>query len=298
MRIGQGFDAHRFASHDAGKPLWLACLRWDGDGIEGDSDGDVAAHALIDALLSAAGLGDIGMLFGVGSDSAGAGKHGDEMLRATVAYLRAHGMRPASASVVGVANRPKIGKRRDEAQQALSHAIGCEVSLTATTTDGMGFTGSGEGIAAIASAMVKNPKLLLCDELTGARKFFSHPLVSTLIMVVIGCGMGFMSLSQIWGVFGAANQLLAGIAMLAVAAWLGNIGKNNKMFFVPMVFMLCATLTSLTMTIIGKIKLIASAGAAWGDWFQMIWSIGLIVLAVILVVEGVQVMTKKEKKQA
>ena len=74
MRIGQGFDAHRFASHDAGKPLWLACLRWDGDGIEGDSDGDVAAHALIDALLSAAGLGDIGMLFGVGSDSAGAGK--------------------------------------------------------------------------------------------------------------------------------------------------------------------------------------------------------------------------------
>ena len=136
------------------------------------------------------------------------------------------------------------------------------------------------------------------DELTGARKFFSHPLVSTLIMVIIGCGMGFMGLNQIWGVFGAANQLLAGIAMLAVAAWLGNIGKNNKMFFVPMVFMLCATITSLTMTIIAKIKLIAAAGAAWGDWFQMIWSIGLIVLALILVVEGVQVMTKKEKKQA
>ena len=136
------------------------------------------------------------------------------------------------------------------------------------------------------------------DELTGARKFFSHPLVSTLIMVIIGCGMGFMGLNQIWGVFGAANQLLAGIAMLAVAAWLGNIGKNNKMFFVPMVFMLCATITSLTMTVIAKIKLIAAAGAAWGDWFQMIWSIGLIVLAVILVVEGVQVMTKKEKKQA
>ena len=135
------------------------------------------------------------------------------------------------------------------------------------------------------------------DELTGARKFFSHPLVSTLIMVIIGCGMGFMSLSQIWGVFGAANQLLAGIAMLAVAAWLGNIGKNNKMFFVPMIFMLAATLTSLVMTIIGKVKLIAAAGAAWGDWFQMIWSIGLVVLAVILVVEGVQVMAK-QKKQA
>ena len=135
------------------------------------------------------------------------------------------------------------------------------------------------------------------DELTGARKFFSHPLVSTLIMVIIGCGMGFMSLSQIWGVFGAANQLLAGIAMLAVAAWLGNIGKNNKMFFVPMIFMLAATLTSLVMTIIGKVKLIVAAGAAWGDWFQMIWSIGLVVLAVILVIEGVQVMAK-QKKQA
>ena len=92
MRIGQGFDAHRFASHDAGKPLWLACLLWDGDGIEGDSDGDVVAHALIDALLSAASLGDIGMLFGVGADSAGAGAHGGEMLRKTVDYLHDHGM--------------------------------------------------------------------------------------------------------------------------------------------------------------------------------------------------------------
>ena len=76
MRIGQGFDAHRFASHDAGSVIGLL-FALDGDGIEGDSDGDVAAHALIDALLSAAGLGDIGMLFGVGSDSAGAGKHGE-----------------------------------------------------------------------------------------------------------------------------------------------------------------------------------------------------------------------------
>lgn len=135
------------------------------------------------------------------------------------------------------------------------------------------------------------------DELTGVRKFFSHPFVSTLVMVVIGCGMGFMSLSQIWGVFGAANQLLAGIAMLAVATWLGHMGKNNKMFFVPMIFMLAATITSLVMTIMAKIKLIAAAGAAWGDWFQMIWSIGLIVLAIILVVEGFQTMSK-QKKQA
>ena len=135
------------------------------------------------------------------------------------------------------------------------------------------------------------------DELTGVRKFFSHPFVSTLVMVVIGCGMGFMSLSQIWGVFGAANQLLAGIAMLAVATWLGHMGKNNKMFFVPMIFMLAATLTSLVMTITAKVKLIAAAGAAWGDWFQMIWSIGLIVLAIILVIEGFQTMSK-QKKQA
>ena len=141
MRIGQGFDAHRFASHDAGKPLWLACLRWEGDGIEGDSDGDVAAHALIDALLSAAGLGDIGTLFGVGSQSDGAGKHGAEMLRTTVDYLNERGMKPVSA--------------REEAERALSEAIGCEVSMTATTTDGMGFTGSGEGVAAIADALVE-----------------------------------------------------------------------------------------------------------------------------------------------
>ncbi|ETY71350.1 2-C-methyl-D-erythritol 2,4-cyclodiphosphate synthase [Bifidobacterium moukalabense] len=155
MRIGQGFDAHRFADLKAGRPLWLACLHWDGDGIAGDSDGDVAAHALIDALLAAAHLGDIGTLFGVGADSDGAGRHGAEMLQATVDHLKNHGMRPISASVVIIANRPKIGARRSEAETALSAAIGCEVSVTATTTDGMGFTGSGEGIAAIANALVE-----------------------------------------------------------------------------------------------------------------------------------------------
>ena len=136
------------------------------------------------------------------------------------------------------------------------------------------------------------------EDLTGAAKVLANPLVSTLIMVVIGCGMGFMNLSQIWGVFGAANQLLAGIAMLAVATWLGNVGKNNKMFFVPMAFMLVATITSLCLTIVAKIKMIAAASAAWGDWFQMIWSIALIVLAVILVIQGIQVLGKKEAKKA
>ena len=153
---------------------------------------------------------------------------------------------------------------------------------------------SGTRLARYMFAELFVPEGKTRDDLTGAAKFFSHPLVATGIMVIIGCGMGFMGLSQIWGVFGAANQLLAGIAMLAVAAWLGNIGKNNKMFFVPMIFMLAATITSLCMTIIAKIKLIAAAGAAWGDWFQMIWSIGLIVLAVLLVVEGFKVITKKK----
>lgn len=155
---------------------------------------------------------------------------------------------------------------------------------------------SGTRLARYMFAELFIPEGKTRDELTGAAKLFSNPFVSTLIMVIIGCGMGFMGLSQIWGVFGAANQLLAGIAMLAVATWLGNIGKNNKMFFVPMIFMLLATGTSLVLTIIAKIKLIAAAGAAWGDWFQMIWSIGLVVLAVLLVIEGVQTMAKKGKK--
>ena len=132
------------------------------------------------------------------------------------------------------------------------------------------------------------------DDLKGAAKFFATPIVATLIMVVIGCGMGFMGLSQIWGVFGAANQLLAGVAMLAVAAWLANIGKNNKMFIFPMIFMLAATITSLVITIIGKIGMVTAGTALWGDWFQMIWSIALVILAGVLVVEGAPVIFKKK----
>lgn len=132
---------------------------------------------------------------------------------------------------------------------------------------------------------------------TGFRKFMAYPLTGTLIMVVIGCVLGGLSLSQIWGLFGAANQLLAGLALLAVAAWLGNIGKNNKMFIIPMIFMLCATLTSLVITIYKKIMMI-SAGMAWGDWFQLIFALAMVVLAIILVVEGIQTFSRisKEKK--
>ena len=157
---------------------------------------------------------------------------------------------------------------------------------------------SGTRLARYMFAELFIPEGKTRDDLTGAAKFFSNPLVSTGVMVIIGCGMGFMGLSQIWGVFGAANQLLAGLAMLAVAAWLGNIGKDNKMFFFPMIFMLAATITSLCSTIIKKIQMIGGGAAAWGDWFQMIWSIGLVVLAVILVIQGVQVLSKKDAKKA
>ena len=130
---------------------------------------------------------------------------------------------------------------------------------------------------------------------TGIRKFLTHPLVGTLIMVGIGSTLGFLKLSAIWGLFGAANQLLAGLALMAVAAWLGNIGKNNKMFLIPMAFMLIATLTSLVQTVIAKIGLIGAGGAAWGDWFQLCFAAAMAVLAVILAVEGVSTLSKQAK---
>lgn len=154
---------------------------------------------------------------------------------------------------------------------------------------------SGTRLARYMFAELFIPEGKKYEDLNGAAKFFATPIVSTLLMVVIGCGIGFLSLSQIWGVFGAANQLLAGVAMLAVCTWLGNIGKNNKMFFFPMAFMLVATTTSLVLTIIGKVKMIAGGAAAWGDWFQMIWSVGLVVLAVMLVIEGINVLKNGKK---
>ncbi len=130
----------------------------------------------------------------------------------------------------------------------------------------------------------------------GIRKFLAHPLVGTSLMVIIGCILGGLSLSQIWGLFGAANQLLAGIALMAVAAWLGEAGKNNKMFFFPMIFMLAATLTSLFLTAKNKIILIANGGAAWGDWFQLFFAVAMGVLAIFLVVEGIQTFKKQFSK--
>ena len=133
---------------------------------------------------------------------------------------------------------------------------------------------------------------------TGARKLLAHPLFGTSLMVIIGCILGGLKLSAIWGLFGAANQLLAGIALMAVAAWLGNAGKNNKMFFIPMIFMLAATLTSLVLTIVKKIGAMAAGAEGaffWGNWFQLIFALSMAVLAVILVIEGVQTFAKQKK---
>ena len=136
-------------------------------------------------------------------------------------------------------------------------------------------------------------------DVKGIRKLLANPLFGTGLMVLIGCILGGLKLSAIWGLFGAANQLLAGIALMAVAAWLGNAGKNNKMFFIPMIFMLAATLTSLVLTIVKKIGAMAAGAQGaffWGNWFQLIFALAMAVLAVILVIEGVQTFTKQAKQ--
>ena len=132
----------------------------------------------------------------------------------------------------------------------------------------------------------------------GIRKLLAHPLFGTAFMVIIGCLLGGLSLSQIWGLFGAANQLLAGVALLAVCAWLGQAGKNNKMFFFPMAFMLVATETSLIMTIMKKFKLIGGGEAAWGDWFQLVFALAMAILAIILVIEAIGTLKNGKKKVA
>lgn len=136
------------------------------------------------------------------------------------------------------------------------------------------------------------------DAKSPVRKILANPLVGTCLMVVIGCILGGLKLSAIWALFGSANQLLAGIALLAVAAWLGQVGKNNKMFYIPMVFMLAATLTQLIITIVQKITpMIKGAENAmfWGNWFQLLFATAMTILAVILVIEGVKTFAKQAK---
>jgi len=158
FKVGLGVDAHAFSS-DQDRKLWLAGLLWPEQiGVDGYSDGDVAAHAICDALFSAAGLGDLGSNFGV-DDPKYQGASGETLLKEAFSKITSAGYEIGNISVQIVCNKPKIGPRRAEAIKALSKALGgAEVSVTATSTDGLGFTGQGLGISALATALLIEKK--------------------------------------------------------------------------------------------------------------------------------------------
>ncbi|MEN9740088.1 MAG: hypothetical protein RLZ72_354 [Actinomycetota bacterium] len=151
IRVGLGTDTHAFGGD---KPLWLGCVEWPGEvGLDGHSDGDAVAHAITDALLQGAGLGDIGSRFGT-DDPRYSGARGEVFIRGALEALAGVGRAPRSVSVQIVGNKPKIGPRRGELESVLTAIVGAPVSVSATTTDGLGFTGEGKGITAVAVAHV------------------------------------------------------------------------------------------------------------------------------------------------
>lgn len=140
------------------------------------------------------------------------------------------------------------------------------------------------------------PGQTAADIKDGWKKVMVNPYFATALTVVLGIILGMTGYSKIWGLFGAANQLLAGIGLLAVATWLGNAGKNNKMFLLPMAFMIVVTICSLALTVKNQIEIIAAGGADWGPYAQVILGVLLIVLAIVLVIEGIQTLSKQKKK--